>query len=364
MRKSKYLILIAGFVANMFLFNLAFASSQTDTVSLNPEYVKDRVLDTDLSLKQKEKAVARAYYNLRKAWASKQAANTQESVSNEAYYNADRAMNMSNLAVNIAQIDYDVAKEKSKLSAEQKYYDVIKLQKRYYIAIENSKVAQENYRVASVKYKVGTIARRELIDADVQLAGANILADQAKRQYEITLFGLKNLLGIEKDETVLLTEPMTYTAYKTININTDLDEIVDESNELMILKEQKDAYQENIDLAKDQDLTGTITYDDAVLTLQESELTYDKTKQDLENAIYAAYVGLQSSADQIKVLNKKQELAWESLRVTRLQYKNGLATNLQVSLALNQYTDILNQRIEAIYTYNINKAKFENKLFL
>lgn len=356
--------LAVGVILNLLIFGFASAAENEDIKSINLEFVQTRILDTDYNIKLKERAVDKAFNSYRNVESSlysvlQKSYGTQTNDS----YELEQSGNLLRVATETAQTDVDVAKVKAKLTAQQKYYDLLKYQKQYYIALDKLKYAQENYRLASVKYKVGTVSRVDVINANIQLTGAKVSADVAKRKYEVSTYSFKKLLGIDNKTSLTLSEVLTYQPYTSIDVLAEMNDLVDDSNDMKSLIKLMDAYRDNVKFGKDNGLTDTTAYDDAVNALEEKDLTYNQSKDNLENAIYGAYVTLQSSADQIEVLNNQQELAFESLRIAKIQYKTGMITNNQVTSALNSYTDVLNQRSEAIYTYNVNKAKFENKLY-
>lgn len=265
----------------------------------------------------------------------------------------------------IARDNEQFTEDKLAMKTKKAYMDVYVAKGGVDAAQAYLKTTQETLRQINVKYKVGVVSKKDVLDAEVQVAAADVGLRQAQSAYSISLYKLKRKLGYFMTTDVILTDTFSFQPLlQPVNIDEAAESLFESTFSYKKLKLQKDALEDIVKEGEDENLTNTPAYADADISLEEINANIDSTKKDAALAIYAFFNGLKSTEYTINSLKKQIEAAQEALRIAKVSFKAGIVTASTVDTAALQVLNLQTKLVQNIYDYQFKKAQFEQNMFL
>lgn len=279
-------------------------------------------------------------------------------------YTMDLLDKQTEIAVKLAEAGIDVTVRGIRFGVEAAYYGALSARDNRLLAEAAVERQQDMLRIAQAKYKVGTVAKTEVLDAQVQLARAEADLLKAKSQEEKAYINLKKLLGLPQDMTIELTDSFDY---EPVDFDVTLEELIKEAQKNRIdIMSTEGAYE----LAKlDFDLnskvypSNTFIYKEKEHAMEEARMKFEDTKAAVEAEVRQIWLDFEEAKINIPVLEKALEMAEESLRLAKLSYEAGLVRSVDVAAAEEALKQVQLQRSGAIYNYNLARLKLENVVY-
>jgi outer membrane protein len=264
------------------------------------------------------------------------------------------------------------------------YFDLIETRKAAQIADQAVSVAQDNLKISQDLYNAGTAARADVLRQQVSLANAQVAQVQAGNAAALANANLANLLNIDLGSTIVPTEPLAINAP-----DYSLDDMLSEAHNR---RPEISAAHEAVTIASDavraaragtlptfsvqiqnaastpnffhvaqpqlsETLAATWTLFDGGLThgkVAEAQANVDKAQinlQQLDNSVdldvRRAYLDYVAAKAQVSAAASAQASADEDLRVTRIRYRAGVGTSLELADALLADTQAQTQYVSA-----------------
>ena len=264
------------------------------------------------------------------------------------------------------------------------YFQLIQTRKAAAIADQAVAVAQDNLKTAQELYGAGTAAREDVLRQQVTLANAQVLQVQAGNAADLANANLANILNVDLGSTINASEALEAAApaYALTEVLADAHsrrpEIAAAQSAVTIadnavkaaragtlptvaLQIQNAGLTPNFENIPQPQLSETLSVTwklfDGGLThgkVAEATADVDKAKinlQQLENGVdlevRQAYFNYAAAKAQVTAAQSAQRSADESLRVTRIRYKAGVGTSLELSDALLAQTQADTQYVTA-----------------
>lgn len=114
------------------------------------------------------------------------------------------------LAEEVAKQEYEITKERTKITVEKYYYDVLKAQKMVTVKETAVKQAQEQLNLVQNKYKAGTAIKTDVNKADVSLASAKADLTNAQRDLKTAQVTFNKTIGTDVNATIKLNADLKY----------------------------------------------------------------------------------------------------------------------------------------------------------
>lgn len=265
--------------------------------------------------------------------------------------------------LSMAQDGLEFSKKQITLLVTSNYYDVIAKNMNLDITAASLERAEEQLRLSELQYKVGSVAKTDVLDAEVGLATAKAEHDKAARDYELSQLKLKQAIGVEFDKEIELTSGFELKPLEDI----DIDQFEQEALQTRLdIKQAEEAMLK----AKAEFEVAKIFYAPNVFLYQEKEYAYEQKKIALEDTkekaqieIREHYLNMLGARDGYETLSKAADQAAESLRLTKLRYEAGMARSIDVMSVENAYRQVELQKASALYGFNLSKLQFENSKY-
>lgn len=285
-------------------------------------------------------------------------------VTSEVYlYSAYADLEMARMAVTIARKGEELQKTSTKLAVEKQYYELLKINRKLQNLLAKAETSQQLIRQAQIKFKAGTVAKKDIMDAEVQFAMDKASLAKAQRDKEVAYLQFKRLIGVGLSTEIKLISDFTFQPKEIPELQGLVMDAKDNSFAVFSAIEKLETCEELLDYGRDQSWTNTPTYDQVEFTRDEAELAQKSAERDAELDAYQAHSLLLGAEDQLKLLDKRVEQATEGLRLTKLQYQAGITTSLTVNQAANALAEVQAASLEALYNYNVIKAMMDKGIY-
>jgi len=289
--------------------------------------------------------------------------------------------------------------ENIKYDTLKAYYDVLEAKKT--IAVDDESVNNYEKHLINVKqlYSAGSVPKSDLLRSEVELSNARQTLITAKNTYDVDVITLKNIIKMDRNEPLELTEDFKYEGFNKPLANC-LSFVLDHRKDLEESKIDYIVAQKNIELAKvdykptvtaslssgwnnqplpsgnDHDYTAGVSaswnvFDNgltkanvnaAEAEMEQAQLTLQQKNDDIDLAVRQAYLNMTEAQKRFISTKTATAQAEEDLFIAQEKYKIGSGIILDIidaQLALS--TAKLNY-ISAQYDYARYKAELENAM--
>lgn len=266
------------------------------------------------------------------------------------------------MGVVLAEKAYENAVQQVKFGVEAAYYAALQARDNVEINEASLKRAEEQLQLSKLEYKVGRVAKKDVLDVEVQVARAKADYNQALRDRDIAYMKLKQVIGIDLDTPIELTSNFTFDTGEEINLEEAVNRALNERIEIVQAEQGLAVAQKDFEIADAFYSPNVYTYKEKELALQEARIKLEDTKALIEAEVREAYFKMKGAEESIEVLEKSVEYARESLRLAKLQYQAGLIRSIDVMAVENALKQAEAQKAVVIYGYNLAKAQFYNAI--
>lgn len=309
-------------------------------------------------------------------------------------------INQAKLNADVASLGLVKAEEQLKLDTTTAYYNV--LQGRNIVKVNQETVDNLAGHLKNVQaqYEVGTVAKADVLRSEVELANAQQNLTKAQNTYEVAVASFNNVIGRPLDSETVMKDGLTYLEY---------DMSLEDSIKLAQEKRPEMAQaQDNIEIAKagiriadsgklptlavstSQGVSGTTfpgqnsnwsigvsanwnLFDAGVTNakvqaaksnVMKVQAGHEQIRDGIELEVRQAYLSMKEAAARIETSKVAVSKATEDLKASQAKYYAGAGTNMDVIDAQMSLTQANNNSTQALYDYNVNKAKLEKAVGL
>jgi len=279
-------------------------------------------------------------------------------------YQMDILEKTTDIGVKLAEAGIDVTVKGIHFGVEAAYYGALSAKENTMIAEAALERQKDMLKIAQAQYNVGTVAKKDVLDAEVQLASAEANLLKAQVQEEKAYINLKRLLGLPLDKPIKLTD---YFEYNPKDLEKNLEEIIEEAQQsridIMSAEGTFEIAKLDFDLNSKVYPSNTFIYKEKEHAMEEARMKLADTRSSVEAEVRGIWLDLKEAETNIFVLDKSLEMAEESLRIAKLSYEAGLIRSVDVAAAEEGFKQVQLQRSAVIYNYNLARLKLENVVY-
>ncbi len=304
-------------------------------------------------------------------------------------------------ALNYADMSLEYTKQNTRYQAAEAYFRVLEYNENIKVQQEAVSVLQRHLDTLQIQYEVGTIARGDMLQTSVQLANYKQQLNSAWGNYESAVATLNNVIGLPVDTVLVTNETLDNTPY-SLNENECLEYALAHRPEGIAadyrikqaearIGETKSGYRPTINAHATARTAGekwfksdhTAEYwqiglemnwdifDNGVTSAQVNEAKAEKRKAESQKVqqmdtirldVHNAYIELMTAEKNIAVATNTLKDAETFYAIAQVRYSEGVDTNLNVMEAQRRLTEARSNYNNALYNYNVSKAKMEKAI--
>jgi outer membrane protein TolC len=292
----------------------------------------------------------------------------------------------------------DKAREQIKLDATTAYYSVLQASDMVAVNRETVDSLAEHLKTVTAQYEAGVVAKADFLRSEVELANAQQNLTKAQNAYEIALSNLNNVIGDPLDKEQTLNNQLSYT-----EVNSSLEEcisyamsnrpeiqqsvnniavadkgvqIAESGNRPAVTYGATDSWSGNEFPGQTNNWSMNVM---ANWNVFDSGLTNSKVKQskaasakaqdqdaqvrgNIELEVRQNYMSMREAEKRLQTSQVAVDKAAEDLKIAKTKYYAGAGTNLDVIDTQLALTQAKTNHTQALYDYNVNKAKLEKSM--
>src|SRR5665648_369382 len=279
----------------------------------------------------------------------------------------------------------DLEKEKQAIiyKVTEAYYQVLQTEGIKRVSTQAVKQMQVHLESSEALLKEGMIAPIDLNRIKSQLSNLEHNLIKAENGYELTMYNINSIMGIDLNTELLLEYNLSYEPCE-INLEDALIQAGENRLEMMnifqprrIMKAMVDAAKSNrkpqVIFSAESGITGwqaaivaeysfldggvnKAKIEQAEIKLAQVDQSEKQVQQLIEFEVRSAYLNMKEAEKLIKVAEEGIKNSQESFRIAQVKYNEGIATNTEVIDAQSTLIEAETNHLNALYDYNINRA--------
>lgn len=293
----------------------------------------------------------------------------------------------------------DKTKQQIKLDATSGYYKI--LQARNTVKLREESLDQLTTHLKNVRaqFDAGTVAKSDVLRSETEKASAEQNLIIAKNSYEISVADLNNIIGLQQDTELSINDELKYENYDkaladcityafahrpdlaqaatSIDIANASIKVAKSGNKLSLNAVASEKWTDKDFPGMDNNtwsigISASYNLFDAGSTRSEikgaeADLAKAKeqlrqTKDNAEFAVREAYLNMKEAEKRINTSKVAVVSGEEDFKIAQVRYSAGVGTNIDVIDAQVSLTSAKNDYVQALYDYNVNRAKLENAM--
>jgi TolC family type I secretion outer membrane protein len=297
----------------------------------------------------------------------------------------------ANLSIKISELSLEASKQNVLLRVIRAYINTLKAEEMLAIARDSKDRLAEHLRVTKRRFEVGQVAKNDVLRAEMELANSESDLIHSEKALVLSYETLKKIIFIEDEN--LLIRPIAYIHKDQRSMKEMIDIAYEKRPDYHQVVKAKDLTKKGISLAKtdffpqvtifgEYERSGESFFpDDDVFTVggnisvpifeggirgiklrrarhdhSLSEYQEAEMKKQIRLEVIEAFLRLEDLLATLKAIDKQIEHAQENMRIVKLRYQEGEATNLDV---LDANLLLVKARTDFVtLNYDILEARF------
>lgn len=262
------------------------------------------------------------------------------------------------MALAIAERSYEMQQKGMEIKVKKAYYTILLRQRE--VAAKKGALdhAKRQHEIATLKFNQGMVAKHDVLAAEVQFKTKENEWAGSKREFQKVQMDFKQLLNLDVNQNVQLTDDFNLNN-KAVSLEDSITNALEKRLDMLQVREKEALYALNLELAGDYYTPNVWTYKQAAYQYEQKKMDLEKQVAQVKVDVNKAYLDLNGSYEALEPAQKNVEQAKESLRIVNLQYKNGLATTLDVLNAQNMLENMEMRYANAVFAYTMSAANFD-----
>jgi len=272
----------------------------------------------------------------------------------------------------------DLEKEKQTIiyKVTEAYYKILQAEGIKKVSAQAVKQMQAHLGSSEALLKEGNRIKSQLSNLEHNLI-------KAENGYELTMYNLNAIMGIDLNTELLLENNLSYEPCE-IDLEQGLIQAGENRLEMMNIFQQRRIMEAMVDAAKgnrkpqvvfsaESGITGwqamivaeysfldggvnKAKLEQAEINLTQVDQSEKQVRQLIEFEVRSAYLNMKEAEKLIKVAEEGIKNSQESFRIAQVKYNEGIATNTEVIDAQSTLIEAETNHLNALYDYNTARA--------
>jgi len=329
----KFLLSIALSFISVFLVMSAAWAREPATPEFTLQQAVDRALEHSEAVKKAQYDVDRAYELREFSYDDVKFVPQDNTASPEAEQNYIKFVT-SDQNWQSAKKTYDTTKDSVVASVYQAYNAILQAQDNVALLEAQLKSNKEKLRIARIGYRVGTVNQSDLIQAETTAAGTEASLTAARKALDDAYQKFNNLVGLWPNDRPVLIEKPAVTPLVIDNLDTEVQRAIETSPSVFLANMNIDLakLKENLYFAGDRSAISE-PYEAKEIDIEKANVSLQEAKEKLDKVVRTLYYSILQYEEQYSGKLESKRMAEETLRVTKVKYEVGMATQAEVLAA-------------------------------
>ncbi len=302
------------------------------------------------------------------------------------------------LGVAASDLNVEKTRQQMILDATTNYFSVLEAQNMRAVNEESVNNLKAHLAIVQAKYEEGVAAKSEVLRSEVEVANAEQNLIKAQNQYDLSVSNLLTTMNMDGGSEIQLKDELNYQPD-----SRTLDDAIAlaKKNRPEVAQSQIsiDSAQKGIEIAASNkrpsvSLSASSGWNDSALpndsdnwsvgasaswsifdggatkskvnqaqsSLTQAKLQSEQTMDAVEQDVRQSYLSMREAEKRLQTTDVTVKKANEDLYIAQETYKAGVATNLDVFDAQLALTQAKTNHVQALYDYNVNKAKLDKAM--
>lgn len=272
----------------------------------------------------------------------------------------------ADISIEIAELSLEASKQSVILEIIKAYINTLKADEMLAIAEESKDRLAEHLRVTQRRFEVGQVAKNDVLRAEMELANSESKLIHAEKALALSYEALKKIMFFEDEN--LSIYPISYIHKDQRSMKGMIDNAYEKRPDYLQLVKAKELAQKDVSLAK-TDFFPTISifgeyekssehflpdnytsytvggsisvpiFEGGIRSVKLRRARHDRSlaeykesdmKKQVKLEVIEAFLHMEDLLATLKAIDKQIEHAQENMRIVKLRYQEGEATNLDV----------------------------------
>lgn len=304
---------------------------------------------------------------------------------------------ISKYARDIAEAQLEATESNLALAVLVQFYGVLAAREAIVVAEEAIQNAEEHYAVTQARYNAGEVSEYDVMRAEVAVVNLRPVLIHTRNRLEVSELALKNYMMMEPEaeiDFVGLLEEMQYE----IGVDEAVEMAFENRPEMRMVRKQTEIASESVSLARsgarpmfalqgtydlrsdelsfsgedwDDSYAGYLVLSWAVFdglrtraqvsqarsTRRQADIALEDFKRAIELEVRSALLDAGAARETLRSQERNVDTARRGLEIVNDRYATGLATSIEVVDARLAYITAEENRISALFDYNVSTAR-------
>ncbi len=309
----------------------------------------------------------------------------------------DKQINQAEEGVLVAELGVEKTKQQLALDVTTAYFNVLQAQNLITVNQETVNNLQQHLAIVEEKFKVGVVAKSDVLRSEVELANAEQNLIKAENSYDVAVATMLNLINRTAETEVVLKDDFGYekpavTLAESLALaQANRPDIAQAAANLRIAEQSvaiaKSGNAPTVALSASKGWNDSVLPDnsnwsagvsaswnifDAGLNkskVRQADASLLKAKEQAKQVsdsaaleVRQAYLNMLEGEKRLETTAVTSEKAQEDMFIAQEKYRAGVGTNLDVIDAQLALTQARTNRVQALYDFNVNKARLDKAM--
>lgn len=265
------------------------------------------------------------------------------------------------VGVDLAARSLTLARRQAALQMEEDYYNVLRLESLLAVLDEAIRLSERQLAVAESRQRSGAATALDVIRAEAALARNRMDRDQLTDNLQLAANKLLRTLGLAPGTPLVLDDALVTQSLPQIDLASAFEESRQSRVELAQASAGVGIAETELELVTN-DYTPPLTRRQAEIELERARYRLQQAEMGIALDVENAFHQMHQAARRLEVSALELLEAGENHRVVNALFDAGMATDVEILQVQTGLTQARGARVEAVYDFNVARAKFFNAL--
>ncbi|MCX6091094.1 MAG: TolC family protein [Candidatus Atribacteria bacterium] len=260
----------------------------------------------------------------------------------------------------VAQRNIEIIKANQIQTVEESYDNVLKAQRTVALARENVARSKKQLDNVNAKFSLGMVAQIDVLSAELELSKAETDQNNSESNLEILKMQLNRILGRDLKSPLELASELMFTPVD-VDPEKSLEFALAHRLEIKKAEDALTLETKGVEVNAN-DFTPALVQKKSQVSLEQARLDLESTRQNITIEVRQNYETVKNAERNVPLQEKTLTKAKETLRIAEARFDAGVITSIELIDARNAVYQAENAYLQAVFDYNVGKAKFYNSL--